>query len=66
MSERMKAGLVCEALRFAYGSRRPPDGLLLHSARGSQYASYNYRTLAAEFGMKMSMSRGPMPGILNL
>lgn len=33
MSERMKAGLVCEALRFAYGSRRPPDGLLLHSDR---------------------------------
>jgi putative transposase len=36
MSERMKAGLVCEALRLAYGSRRPPDGLLLHSDRGSQ------------------------------
>jgi putative transposase len=57
MSERMKAGLVCEALRLAYGSRRPPDGLLLHSDRGSQYASYNYRTLAADFGMQMSMSR---------
>jgi len=57
MSERMKACLVCEALRFAYGSRRQPAGLLLHSDRGSQYASYDYRTLAADFGMQMSMSR---------
>ena len=57
MSERMKAGLVCEAWRFAYRSRRPPEGLLLHSNRGSQYASYDDRTLAADFGMQMSMSR---------
>ena len=31
--------------------------LLQHSDRGSQYASWGYRNLAAEFGMTVSMSR---------
>ncbi|MCW2950806.1 MAG: integrase [Thermoleophilia bacterium] len=57
VSERMKAGLVCQALRFAYGCRRPSDGQLLHNDRGSRCASYEYRALAAAFGMQMSMSR---------
>jgi putative transposase len=57
MSERMKAGLVCQALRSAYGQCRPPVGLILHSDRGSQYASGAYRRLTAEFGMQVSMSR---------
>jgi len=34
MSERMKAGLVCQALRSAYGQCRPPVGLILHSDQG--------------------------------
>ena len=57
MSERMKAGLVCQALRSAYGQCRPPVGLILHSDRGSQYASRAHRSLAADFGMQVSMSR---------
>lgn len=57
MSERMKAELVCQALRSAYGQRRPHAGLILHSDQGSQYASRAYRRLAADFGMQISMSR---------
>jgi transposase InsO family protein len=57
MSERMKAGLVCQALRSAYGQRRPTAGLILHSDQGSQYASRAYRALAAEFGLQVSMNR---------
>ena len=57
MSERMKAGLVCQALRSAYGQCRPPVGLILHSDRGSQYANRAHRRLAADFGMQVSMSR---------
>jgi transposase InsO family protein len=57
MSSRMKADLVCQALRSAYGRLRPPVGLILHSDRGSQYASRAYRILAADFGMVVSMSR---------
>ena len=57
MSERMKAGLVCQALRSAYGQCRPPVGLILHGDQGSQYASHAHRSLAADFGMQVSMSR---------
>lgn len=57
MSERMKAGLVCQALRSAYGQCRPPVALVLHSDQGAQYASCAYRRLAADFGMQVSMSR---------
>ena len=39
MSERIKAELVCQALSSAYGRRRPSAGLIMHSDRGSQYAS---------------------------
>jgi putative transposase len=37
--------------------KRPPVGLILHSDRGSQYCSHDYRDLAKQFGMTMSMSR---------
>ena len=57
MSERMKAGLVCQALRSAYGQCRPLAGLILHSDQGSQYASRAYRSLATDFGIQVSMSR---------
>lgn len=57
MPERMKAELVCQALRSAYGQRRPHAGLILHSDQGSQYASRAYRRLAADFGIEFSMSR---------
>ncbi|GGD70083.1 transposase [Caballeronia grimmiae] len=57
MSERINAELVCQALRSACWHRKPVPGLLLHSDRGSQYASRAYRKLAADFKMKVSMSR---------
>ena len=57
MSERIDATLVCNALRSAYWQRRPPRGLLLHSDRGSQYASWAHRELGGQYGMVVSMSR---------
>jgi len=45
MSSRMKASLVCNALRMAISLRQPPPGLIVHSDRGSQYASNAYRNL---------------------
>jgi len=57
MSERMQAGLVCEALKAAYWRCKPGPGLILHSDRGSQYASDRYRKLLADFRMLQSMSR---------
>jgi hypothetical protein len=57
MSSRMKAALVCDALRMAIWLRRPPFGLIVHSDRGSQYASKAYRNLLKAYGFIGSMSR---------
>lgn len=35
----MPAQLVCAALQMAIAARKPPPGLIVHSDRGSQYAS---------------------------
>lgn len=57
MSTRMKAQLVCDALRMAVWQRRPKSGLIHHSDRGSQYASKAFRRLLKALGFKGSMSR---------
>ena len=57
MGSRMKAQLVCDALRMAVWQRRPGAGLVVHSDRGSQYASKDYRRLLKAHGFIGSMSR---------
>jgi transposase InsO family protein len=57
MSERIDAGLVCDALRMAIGHRRPQAGLIHHSDRGVQYASAAFRELVQAAGVQLSMSR---------
>jgi putative transposase len=57
MSERMTRTLVMQALFGAVALKRPAAGLILHSDRGSQYCSHDYRGLAKQFAMTMSMSR---------
>lgn len=57
MSHRIKADLVCQALKSAYWRRKPSEGLIMHSDRGSQYASDNHRQLIKDYRMIQSMSR---------
>ena len=57
MSKRMKAALVCDALTMAYQQRHPDAGLIMHTDRGSQYASKQYRRLLKAYAMIASMSR---------
>jgi putative transposase len=57
MSSRMKAQLVVDALRMAIWQRKPKAGLIMHTDRGSQYASHHYRNLLLAHGIKGSMSR---------
>ena len=57
MSERMKADLVCQALSSGYWRRKPRAGLIMHSDRGSQYASDEHRKLIKDYRMIQSMSR---------
>jgi len=57
LSSRMKAQLVCDALRMAIWQRRPGPGLIHHSDRGSQYTGEAFRGLLSTHGIKGSMSR---------
>jgi transposase InsO family protein len=57
LAERMTAALVCNALAAAVRLRRPKPGLIFHSDRGSQYASYAFRRRLWRHGIRQSMSR---------
>jgi putative transposase len=57
MSDRMKTDLVNQALRSAYGLRKPGAGLIMHTDRGTQYASGSHRKLIKDYRMVQSMSR---------
>jgi putative transposase len=57
MGERMTKELVLRALRQAKGRRGNPEGVLLHSDRGSQYCSYAYQKELKKGGFICSMSR---------
>lgn len=57
LGDRMTTELVLGALEDAYEAKKPPEGLIHHSDRGTQYASEAYRTKLAEYNMVPSMSR---------
>ena len=57
MDQRMKKKLALDALTMAYWQRKPDQGLLHHSDRGSQYACCEYRKQLESYGMTASMSR---------
>jgi transposase InsO family protein len=56
MGERLTRDLVSQSLFKAVAAKRPTQGLIHHSDRGSQYCSHEYRNLMDRFGLKMSMS----------
>ncbi|MDF1760065.1 MAG: DDE-type integrase/transposase/recombinase [Coxiellaceae bacterium] len=43
MSKRMKKDFVCDALMMALFKRKYPQGVIIHSNRGSQYCSKKYK-----------------------
>jgi putative transposase len=57
MAPSMPAKLVCDALNMAIQQRLPSPGLIVHSDRGSEYASELYQDLLTEHGFVCSMSR---------
>lgn len=57
MGERITKTLVSQSLFQAVAAKRPSEGLIHHSDRGSQYCSSEYRELLDQFAMKASMSR---------
>ena len=57
MDDTMKVSLVNDALKMAITTRNPSKGLLWHTDRGSQYASYEHKDLLKQYGIVQSMSR---------
>ncbi len=57
MAPSMHAELVCAALQLAIAQRQPAPGLIVHSDRGSQYASALHQALLSRHGLIGSMSR---------
>ena len=57
MSPILDAPLASAALRMALAQRQPAQSLILHSDRGSQFASAAYRQLLAQHGLIASMAR---------
>lgn len=57
MAPNMPAELVCTALQMAIALRQPKPGLIVHTDRGSQYASQAHRDLLTRHGLVASMSR---------
>lgn len=57
MMARITDELTQKALKQAIMRCNPPEGLIHHSDRGSQYASGNYQELLKMYGIRPSMSR---------
>ena len=57
MADNMKTSLVNDALKMAIATRNPLKGLIWHTDRGSQYASYEHKDLLEKHGIVQSMSR---------
>ena len=57
MDKRMNKELVIRALEMAIKNRKPSRGLIFHSDRGSQYASYEFQKILWKHGIRSSMSR---------
>ena len=57
MGERLTRNLISQFLFKAVAAKRPAQGPLHHSDRGSQYCSHEYRNLLERFGLKASMCR---------
>lgn len=57
MDSRMKAQLVSDALLMVIWKRKPTQGLIWHTDRGSQYASDSHRVIIKDHHIIQSMSR---------
>ncbi len=57
LNERMTSQLVCNALSMAIGNHEPTEGLIVHSDRGSQYCSHEYRNILEKYGFQGSMTK---------
>jgi hypothetical protein len=57
MADHMRTELISDALVVAFGQRHPPAGAIFHSDRGCQYTSRDFRQLATDHGIRLSLGR---------
>lgn len=57
MHDSLDANLAIQALEMAIAQRRPKPGLIVHSDRGTQFASAAYRAVLTHHKLVASMSR---------
>ncbi len=57
LAAKLESALVEGVLVMAVGRRQPPEGLLHHSDRGSQYGGQAYQHLLQTDGLRCSISR---------
>lgn len=57
MADHHRAELVVDALKMAHGRGSLRPGCIMHTDRGSEYSSTQFRSLIAELGMRQSMGR---------
>jgi len=56
-ADHLRTDLIDQALSNAVTSRRPASGVIFHSDRGCQYTSTQYRRLADQHGVRLSVGR---------
>ena len=56
VGDRLHRRLAIAALQTALTMRRPPEGLIHHSDRGSQYCAVDYQATLRRHGVRISMS----------
>jgi putative transposase len=61
----LERGIALDALQMALTERQPPQGLLHHSDRGSQYASREYQQLLATHGFGPNPFRLTVMGLVS-
>ena len=57
MAEHMRTELVCDAVAMAMRNRRLEADCIMHSDRGTQYTSTEYREKLVELGLRHSVGR---------
>ncbi len=57
MDTRMTKKLIIDTFDMAFNQRYPSPGLIVHSDRGSQYASNDFTKKIEKLGFRSSMSR---------
>ncbi len=61
LEDHMQEALITEAFKKSLNSRAMPDGVIVHSDRGGQYAGNNFRKILSSKKMLQSMSRADNP-----